>query len=345
MAPVKTADARVAGRATRRKAKRSSEVFAVYGALVLLLILGAVLSPSFLSSFNLQSIIQAAAALALVSIGQTFVVLTGGIDLSVGSMMSLTTVLAAFAMNGSDGRLLSAVVLSIAVGIGIGLANGLAVTALRVSPIIATLGMMSVIQGLTFARSMRPGGIVAPWLTGVAYGQVGPVPTAAFVIAAAFVLAAVVLRRTRYGQHVYAVGGSEEVARLSGIATQRVKLSVYVVSSVCSALAGLMLTSRLGQGDPLSGQAFMLTSVAAVAIGGTSLFGGRGGVSGTLAGVLILTVLANALNLRGISTYPQQLITGLLIIGVVAIYSAARTPWGTLMHAARVRFRERGMKA
>lgn len=301
------------------------DVVVVYLVLGAMITVGSVLSPNFLSAFNVQSIIAAAAALAFVSIGQTFVVLTGGIDLSVGSIMSLITVVAAIHMQGSDDRVLGAVALSIGIGAGLGLVNGLAVTVLRVQPIIATLGMLSVIQGLTFLRSMEPAGLTAPLLQGLIYDEVGPIPKPLFLILGAFVMSLFVLRKTRFGMHVYALGGSEQAARLSGVPTFRIKLSVYVVSGVFAALAGLVLAGRLGQGDPLSGQVFMLTSIAVVAIGGTSLFGGRGGLAGTLAGVFILTALANILNLEGLQTYPQQLTLGLLIIAVVALYSVTRT--------------------
>jgi ribose transport system permease protein len=311
------------GRASEWVGKRR-DLVVVYFVLGVMIAVGSAFTPNFLSAFNIQSIVAGAAALAFVSIGQTFVVLTGGIDLSVGSIMSLITVVAATHMQGSDDRILSAAALSIGIGAGLGLVNGLAVTVLRLEPIIATLGMLSVIQGLTFLRSMEPAGLTAPFLQGLIYDEVGPIPKALFLILGAFILGLFVLRKTRYGMHVYALGGSEQAARLSGVATIRVKLSVYVLSGVFAAMAGLLLAGRLGQGDPLSGQVFMLTSVAVVTIGGTSLFGGRGGLAGTLAGVFILTILANVLNLEGIQTYPQQLTLGLLIIAVVALYSATR---------------------
>jgi ribose transport system permease protein len=329
-----------AGTAPRARARRllsgRRDVLVVYGCMVALLVAGRVISASFLSSFNLQSLVAGGAALALVAIGQTFVVLTGGIDLSVGSVMSLTTVLAAFSMHGSDARFLPVALMCIAVGAGIGLVNGLVIGILRIEPIIVTLGAMSVVQGIAFLRSQQPGGLVSPVLGNLVYEEIGPIPKPAVVIVVFYALALLLLRGTRYGMRVYALGGAEESARLSGISTMRVKVSVYVISGLFSALAGLILTARLGQGDPLAGQSFMLTSVAVVAIGGTSLFGGRGGLSGTLAAATILTVLANILNLEGVDTYPQQLITGSLVIIVVALYSLRR-PQMRWSRAHRVR--------
>jgi ribose transport system permease protein len=323
-----TGEARSAARHRLRLSARwvlgRRDVLVVYSVLGLMVALGRALSPNFLTSFNVQNVIGAAAPLALVAVGQTFVILTGGIDLSVGSTMSLTTVVAAIYMNGSDSRLAVGALMCIGIGAGLGLVNGLFVTVLKVEPIIATLGMMSIVQGLTFVRSMTPAGLTPPLLQQLIYGNVSFMPKPAIVIVAAFAAALFVLRKTRYGMRVYALGGGEESTRLSGVSTSRVKLSVYVLSGIFAALAGLLLAGRLGQGDPLAGQVFMLTSIAVVAIGGSSLFGGRGGLAGTLAGVLILTILGNLLNLEGVASYPQQLITGLLIIVVVALYSIGR---------------------
>jgi ribose transport system permease protein len=237
--------------------------------------------------------------------------------------MSLTAVIAAMEMNGHDGRIFPGVFICLAVGAGIGLVNGLAVTLLRVQPIVATLGSLSIIQGLALLRSHNtPSGLAPPKLQALTYGDVGPVPQSLVVLVCAFAVGLFILRRTRYGMQLYALGGSEQAARLTGIHVARLKISAYVLCGCFTALAGVLLSARLGIGDPVSGQVFLLTSVAAVAIGGTSLFGGRGSLLGTAAGVLILTLLNNLLTLRGVGTYPQELITGLLIIVVVALYSA-----------------------
>jgi ribose transport system permease protein len=306
----------------RRWLTSRRDLLVVYGVVIGMILIGRALSPAFLSSFNVQSLVAAAAPLTLVAIGQTIVILTRGIDLSVGSVMSLTSVAAAMYMNNSDSRVLPALLMCAGIGAAIGLANGLAITVLRVEPIIATLGMLSIVQGLTFELSMTPPGLTPPFLQSVVYENAGPIPKSTFVIVIATALGILLLRLTRFGKHVYALGASEQATRLSGVHTVRVKIAVYMLSGTFAALAGVMLAARLGQGDPLSGQVFMLSSIAVVAIGGTSLFGGRGGVVGTLAGVFILTMLGNLLNLEGVQSYPQQLITGLLIIGVVALYSS-----------------------
>ena len=299
------------------------ELVVVYSALVILWICASAVSPLFLTSFNLESLMGASLALALVAIGQTFVVLTGGIDLSVGSTMSLVTLVAAMHMDGSDGRLATGILLGLGIGAAIGLVNGLIIGVLNVQPIVATLGMLSVVEGLALWRSEAPDGKTAPGLKSAVYDTVGPIPIAVLVILAAFAIGAFVLRRTRFGLRLYALGGSEEATSLSGVGTARLKVSVYVVCGLFAGAAGLALAGRLGTGDPVAGQFFLLTSVAAVAIGGTSLFGGRGGLAGTFAGVFVLTILNNILTLQGVGTYPQNVTTGLLIIAVVVVYSTA----------------------
>jgi ribose transport system permease protein len=286
-----------------------------------MVVVGAFTTPQFATEFNFQSALAASVPLGLVAIGQTFVVITGGIDLSVGSMMGLTSIVGAMYMNGNDDRIAPAVALCLAIGAGLGLFNGLVITVLRLQPIVATLGSLSIIEGLALLRNKTPAGLTPPGLQNLSYENMLSVPKSVYVLAVAFVLGFIVLRRTRYGLQLYALGGSEHAARLSGVHTTRLTVSVYVVSGMFAAFAGVMLSARLGLGDPVAGQVFLLTSVAAVAIGGTSLFGGRGGLAGTLAGVMILTLLNNILTLRDVGTYPQQVITGLLIVVVVALYS------------------------
>jgi ribose transport system permease protein len=300
---------------------RSSDVVVVYSVLIGMFVVAAFTTPQFATEFNLQSALAASVPLGLVAIGQTFVVLTGGIDLSVGSMMGLTSIVGAMYMNGHDERIASGVLLCVAIGAGLGLFNGLIITVLRLQPIVATLGTLSIIQGLALMRNKTPGGFTPPELQNLSYENFLRVPKSFYVLLSALALGFFVLRRTRYGLQLYALGGSEHAARLSGVHTTRLTISVYVVSGMFAAFAGVMLSARLGLGDPVAGQVFLLTSVAAVAIGGTSLFGGRGGLAGTFAGVMILTLLNNILTLRDVGTYPQQVITGLLIIVVVALYS------------------------
>ena len=315
---------RLRGATLARRVSAHREIVVVYSVLVALTFVGYGVSGNFFSGFNLRNIIGASAPLALIAIGQTFVMLTGGIDLSVGSTMSLVAVVGALYMNGDSGRLLPGILMCLGIGLGVGLFNGLIIVFLRVEPIIATLGTLSIIQGLTLLRSSVPGGSAPTELYNLTYQNIWSIPQAAVIMAGCFIVGIVLLRTTPYGMHVYSVGGDEEAARVSGVATWWIKLSVYLISGFCAGAAGLLLLGRLGIGDPLSGSTFMLLSVVAVAIGGTSLFGGRGGLVGTLGGVLILNVIGNVMNLAGLESYPQQLTNGLLIIFVVAFYSLSR---------------------
>jgi ribose/xylose/arabinose/galactoside ABC-type transport system permease subunit len=314
--------------------KTHRELVVVYSCLGALLLAGYIVSPKFFSQFNIASITGAALPLAVVAIGQTFVLIAGGIDLSVGSVMSLTAVIGATYMNGDNGRLAVGILLCVGIGAAVGVANSLVVVLFRVQPIIATLGMMAIISGVTLLVTNVPTGSAPLKLQAVIVNSAGAIPYPVLVLLPCFALALLVLRATRFGVHVYALGGDEESTRLSGISPARVRIAAYTICGACAGGAGILLLARLGIGDPVSGQSFMLLSVVAAAIGGTSIFGGRGGVVGTLAGVLIVTCLGNVLSLAGISAYQQQLTYGILIIAVVALYS---TSYETRQRLAQLR--------
>jgi ribose/xylose/arabinose/galactoside ABC-type transport system permease subunit len=216
--------------------------------------------------------------------------------------------------------MVAAVVLALAVGLAVGLANGLFVAKWHLPDFVVTLGTMSIANGIMFLYTNgREVGSVYRGFAYLSEGSIGPVPVSALVWASVAVLAAVWLRHSRTGRHVYAVGGNPEVARLSGISVSSVRVLVYALSGLAAALAGVVLTARLGVGYPLAGEALQLDSIASVVIGGTSLFGGRGGVAGTVGGVLIVSVLSNLFNLAGVSSFAQQLLKGFVIIAVVVI--------------------------
>lgn len=293
-------------------------------ALVLLVIVSAVISPAFRSPYNLSNVLVQAVALGLISLGQTLVILGGGIDLSVGSIVSLVSCLTAGLMMGVEGRLLPVLIAMVLLGALIGLANGLIVTRLRVAPFIVTLGMMSVVQGAVFLYTKNPVGKIPKAFRFLAEGQIGPFPFPVLLLLALIILSWFVLRRTTFGRYVYAAGGNEEVARLSGIRTPAIRLATYILAGVSAALTGLFLTSRLRVGQPLVGQGYELDSITAVLIGGTALSGGRGGVIGTTLGVLIMIVLSNILNLMNVSSYWQWIVKGLIIIGALAAFRSER---------------------
>lgn len=301
--------------------KRTMPAWAILLALVVFVI---VTSPFFLKSGNIGNVLRQSVALGIVSIGQTYVILIAGIDLSVGATISLVSVLSTGMMGGRTEMIVPAVVSALVLGLVIGLVNGLIVTRLKVPDFLVTLGMMFVIGGAALAYTPKPAGLVAAPFALVARASWGPLPVCVIGFAFLVVIAVLVLNKTTLGRYIYAVGGDAEVARLSGIKVGQTKLMAYVICGFTSALTGLFVASRTTIGDPMVGSGFELASIAAVVIGGTSLFGGRGGLSGTIVGVLIMSVLANVLNLHSVGGYTQLMIRGIIIILVVSFYERKR---------------------
>ena len=300
--------------------KENRSLVVVYAILAALVVFSSLTSEIFLTPRNLTNILRQAVAIGLVSIGQTFVILTAGIDLSVGSVISLTTCLSAGLMMGKDAMLIPAVALVIALGLLIGFSNAFISIATGVSPLIVTLGTMSIVQGAVLFYTNAAYGEVAPLFMSLAWGQIGPVPVPVVLLVIAGAVGVFILRKTPFGRHIYAIGGNEEVARLSGIKVNRVKILTYMLCSFMAVLTGLFLASRMGMGDPLIGAPYMLDSLVPVLLGGTLLSGGKGGLAGTFAGIFILTVMSNTLNLLEVSEYWQWIVEGIVILGAVSFY-------------------------
>jgi ribose/xylose/arabinose/galactoside ABC-type transport system permease subunit len=288
-------------------------------ALAVLLIIGSILSPHFLSVVNIFNVLRGSSMVGIVSIGMTFVILNRGLDLSVGSLVGVSGVLMAGMM--SKG-VVGWAVLPVLATIALGIVNGVLITTMRLQPFIATLGMMIFARGLVYTYS-DGSPIIANHIPAAVHflgsGYAGPVPVPVLVFLLCAVVGHIVLRSTIFGREVYAVGANEEAARLSGIHTKLIQICVYAVSGLLAGLGGLVLTGRLGVGDPNSGQLYELDAIAACLIGGTTFDGGVGSVRGTVVGVLILAFLANILNLLGISPYSQMLLKGVIIIVAVII--------------------------
>lgn len=299
-------------------------LIAVYGMLLLMVIVAAVGSPVFRSTANLSNVLRQAAIPGVVAVGQTIAVLSAGIDLSVGSVVKLTAVLSAGLMQGNDSLMAPVILLMLGLGCLIGLMNGLVVVGLRVNPFIATLGTFSILRGLALAYTTSPIGSIAGPMRRFYYGSVSWVPYPLTVFAVIFIGGVALLRFTPFGRFIYAIGGDEETARLAGIRVNLIKLLIYMIASLLAVVAGLMTVSRMGLGDPVVGEGFELDSITAVVLGGTSLFGGRGTLIGTLAGVLILALVNNIMNLLHVSVWYQQLIKGLIILVAVGIYKQER---------------------
>jgi ribose/xylose/arabinose/galactoside ABC-type transport system permease subunit len=263
--------------------------------------------------------------LGIAGIGQTLVILTGGLDLSVGSTITLIDVMAPQMIAGKEDRILETVLLCLAVGLLIGLANGLLVTRVGITPFVATLGMNSIVLGaaLVYSRGAPLGSLPASfrfWGTGF----LGPVPASTIIWAVLALISIVVMGRTVFGRHVYATGANSVAARLSGVKTQRVILSCYVVSGLTAAIAGLVLAAYIGVGTLTLGQDYMLNSIAAVVVGGTRFEGGRGSLLGTVMGALFLMVLYSLAGMINLSHPGELALKGAIIIGAVALYARSR---------------------
>ncbi|GIH67440.1 ABC transporter permease [Microbispora siamensis] len=303
---------------------------AVYVALALLIVLGWLLfaldGGRFLSQENIVGIQQRSAALGIVAVGQTLVILAGSLDLSVAYLISLTSLVAAEIMAGADGGVPAAVAAVLAVSATVGLVNGLIVTRLRVHAFIATLGVALIIRGALDERYDGPAGSVPESFQHLGYDRIGPIPVSALLWAAVAASAWLLLSRTRLGYRIYAVGGDAEVARLSGVRTERVVIAAHVLCSVCAGIAGLLLASRLGAGAPTVGTdgGYDLESIAAVVLGGTALAGGRGGVAGTVGGVLLLAVLDSIFNQLEVNSFAKDVVRGVVLVAALAIYARRR---------------------
>lgn len=283
-------------------------------ALLLLVIVFGLASPIFLSIGNIQALLLAAAILVVLTIGQTYVILTGGIDLSVASILTLGSVVLGQIYSRGWGVGL-ACVLAIVIGTAMGLINGLVITKGKITDFIVTLGTLSAAAGAALVLSDgRPVQITSPFLLTLATGTIGPISYFVIVAAVLVAIAHVALFHTRFGTHLLATGGDAEAARAMGIDTDRVKIMAYVISGSLAGLASILLTARIGAAEPASNTSFLLNSVAAVVLGGVSLFGGRGTVVGPVVGALLLTALVNGLTLLSVSQFYQPLAVGIVVV-------------------------------
>jgi len=297
-------------------------IFNIYTAFLVLVIIASLLSEHFLTRVNLFNILRQASALGILSIGMTFVILSGngGVDLSVGSLLSLVTCFAAGIMMGRPEMIIPAILFVMAIGALVGLFNGVMVTRFRTDPFITTLGTMTAVQGIArFYTKGAPYGEAPTIFRVIAQGYVGVVPIPVIIFLTVFVIAFFILRKTVFGRYIYAIGGNQEASRLSGIKHNRYKIAVYVISSLMAVLAGLIMTARVGIGDPTLGYGFELNAIAATIIGGTSFAGGVGGVSGTLIGVMLIAVMSNLLNLLNVSPFLHEVVRGLIVLAAIVI--------------------------
>ncbi|WP_336213290.1 ABC transporter permease [Nonomuraea sp. LPB2021202275-12-8] len=299
----------------------------VYLALAATIVIGWVLvtvdGGNFLTLETVVGVQQRSAALGIVAVGQTLAILAGSLDLSVAYLISLSSLVAAEIMAGQDGGIGPAVLAVLGVSALVGMVNGLIITRLQVHAFIATLGVAFVIKGIIDHLYDGPAGSVPSSFQHLGYDRIGPVPVSALLWAAVAVAAWFLLRRTRLGYRIYAVGGDADVARLSGVRTDRIVVLTHILCSLCAGIAGLLLASRLGAGAPTVGTdgGYDLESIAAVVLGGTVLAGGKGGVAGTIGGVLLLAVLDSIFNQLEVNSFFKDVVRGVVIVAAVAVYA------------------------
>jgi ribose/xylose/arabinose/galactoside ABC-type transport system permease subunit len=301
---------------------RLLEKSAIYIVLVVVILLSSIVSPVFLRERNISNVIRQAAILGVVATGQTFVILGGGIDLSVASVIAFMSILSANLMAGKSEMFLPIAALCLGISLVIGLMNGLFVTWLRVPPFITTLAMALVIQGVRFIYCNGiPKGSIPNELRFFGRGMVLGVPLPVILCIVLALIAWILLKRTTFGRNVYATGGNIRTAFLSGVRIDFVRTMTYVLSSLWAGIAGLILTGYIGFVDNWLGRGYDLNSIAAVVIGGTALSGGKGGVWGSLAGALMTWIMFNNVILLGLDVDAQRIVKGVVIILAVSLYA------------------------
>jgi ribose/xylose/arabinose/galactoside ABC-type transport system permease subunit len=323
--------------------RRSTDLVSVLGKfaplifLAILVVILSVLRPNFLSAFNLFNVMRQISFIGILAVGMTFVILTAGIDLSVGSLLALSGIICATVAKGSRSlleggvtdsggvRVLLAALAAILVGMLIGLLQGSLTARAGIPAFIVTLGGLGAWRGATLLwTNGQPISSFSDDFKFWGQGFIGPLPVPVIFFIAIVIIGQIILKYTQYGRWIYALGGNPEASRLSGLNVKMLTTSVYVISGFCAGLAGFLLTSRLNSAEQVAGQGYELQAIAAVVIGGTSLFGGQGGMIGTLIGAMLIGVLNNGLVILNVSPYYQQIVIGAIIVLSVYIDQLAK---------------------
>lgn len=295
-------------------------------ALVLLVGVGAgIYSDRFRDPANLTNVLRQTIVLGLLAIGQSLVILAGGIDMSIALIARVSTLTVAVLFGGNEELIVPLSALGFTIGGLLGLINGLIITRVYASPFIVTFGMFSILSGISLAIASSPVGTIPAAYLNIYDARLAPLPISVVGMAVVWLAAWVLTSRTRFGRALYAVGGSQRVARLSAIPVSRTIVVAYVLSGLCGAAGGLFILARTGVGDPKMADGLEFQSIVAVALGGISLSGGRGSILGTLGGVLLLGVVANMFNILQVDPFFQQLILGLIVLITVATYRTAKS--------------------
>jgi ribose transport system permease protein len=308
--------------------RNNASLLFIYGLILVVGFYAATMAENFRTLSNMANIMRQTILLGMIAIGQSVVILTGGIDFSVAMIARVValTVATIFAAQQSNPALIvPLILLGIVLGVSLGAVNGLLITRTHANPFIITFGIASILRGISLAIATTPiRGIPKEYLR-IYDAKIGVIPINVIVMGLIWIAAWIFLNRSRLGRALYAVGGSERVARLSAIPVNRTLMAAYMFSAFCASIAGLFILSRSGVGDPITAEGMDFQSVVAVALGGISLYGGRGSLWGTLGGVLLLTMMSNVFNILQVNIYVQQLFLGLIVLIAVAVYKSPRS--------------------
>ena len=298
------------------------EYKSLIGLVILIGIVG-ILSPSFFTVANLLNVLRQTSINGVIAAGMTFVILTGGIDLSVGSILGFSGAVAASCLASGQSMFVT-IILTLVIGSGVGLINGIIISKGKLQPFIVTLATMTILRGATLVFTDGKPISLGSGTSAIAFSKIGGgtilgIPTPVVIMIFAFAICYYILTQTKMGRYTYALGGNEEATRLSGLNADRIKMFVYTISGLLASVAAIIITSRLFSAQPNAGDGYELDAIAAVVLGGTKLAGGKGKITGTIIGALIIGVLSNALNLLNVSSYFQMIAKGVVILIAVLL--------------------------
>jgi len=300
--------------------KKHSLILVVYGLVMILMLIGTFNSERFLTLRNLTNVFRQAAYLGTAALGEMLVILTAGIDLSIGSLVKLCVLVSAIVMDGNPDNVWIAVLLTLGIGLLVGLIHAFLINELNLSPFVVTFASLFILQGISLTITTKPIGRASRDFLMLYSQKFLGVPIIVYYFIFITLLIMFLLRKTVFGKHIYAIGGNLSVAELSGIQIKKVRYGVYSLCSVLAASTGLLWLMRMGVGDPVIGKELELNAIIAVVIGGTSLFGGRGTVTGVIGGILLLTFTDNLLVVLGASQFISGLVKGIIFVAAVALY-------------------------
>ena len=296
-----------------------SREFPILLILIVICIVMSFITNSFARMNNLFTVARQISMIVLIALGETLVLSSGCFDLSVGSIAGFTGVMMSIVVNMTGSGILG-IIVSLSLGCLIGTINGLLITKVRINPFIVTLGMMNIVRGTV--TTMTKGlsiSVINPFISAIGQGYVGPIPIPVIIMIGFVIIFDILYRKTIFGSRIKAIGGNEDAARISGINITKYKIIVFIISGAMAALAGVIMVGRINTGQPIAGQGWEIDAIAAAIVGGTALTGGQGTIIGTLIGATLIGVMSNAMVLLRVSMYFQQVFTGLVLIGVVAI--------------------------